>query len=254
MDFGLYAAKGRCQVELNRSNRSPSKIMSSFSFVLVPCHDSLRLQCDTATVLSDESTEDAIHRIVEDALGADTIRVSLLVRPTADRRPGLLAYSSSSRGKAPNLRATRLAMACGLFSLRFRGDVVLFRHFGTNLLVRDIEGAACHSPDLRRSVQQSTVPDWLAGASQQNYHDRAVLAKFASVMAAPGDENSNESDQTDEDEDDEENLCPSDETTSRKEFVAKVPLCIACRKPSQELCPGCEGAYFCGSSDCRRNG
>lgn len=100
------------------------------------------------------------------------------------------------RIKLANVRATRLAMACGLLSLRFFGNVLLVRGFGfrwEDLSLNDIRGATCISPDLRNCIQQEVsnngnnksvkpIPRWLADAAQNNYHDKAALAEVARAM------------------------------------------------------------------------
>jgi len=90
-----------------------------------------------------------------------------LLRPRSggdddDDVPGLYAYSNAvpheERGGVQNVRATRLAMACGLLSLRFYGPVLLVRSSGASrwadLSASEIRGAACVSPDLRPSIQR----------------------------------------------------------------------------------------------------
>jgi len=194
-----------------------------------------------------------------------------------------------------NVRATRLAMACGLHSLRFYGPVVLVRSFGCsynfmNLSINEVWGACCISPDLRHSILLDIaskmgflkdgntdnnnngggggvieVPEWLADAAQQNYHDEAELNKVIQAMNPPSecdvvdDNNEDEIDDVDSDDnvsggsDDEQNIrkvntkmrhsvvtlssssrsiTDTNNTSMTTEFVAKTPLCIHCRRSS----------------------
>lgn len=93
-------------------------------------------------------------------------------------------------------------------------------------------------------------PEWLANGASNNYHDFVALDRLARVMNCS--ENSI-------DEDD--GVCaPSGnvvvvasgvkgnkegETKPENEFLARIPLCLHCRKPASQLCQGCLGAYFC---------
>ena len=219
-----------------------------------------------------------------------------------DDVPGLYAYSDAvpheERGGMQNVRATRLAMACGLLSLRFYGPVLLVRSFGASrwvdLSISEIRGAACVSPDLRPSIQRrclvvastttgvvpgadgddsstrtgigaavavGAVPEWLADAARQNYHDGAELQKVISAMnpaaGAPGgggNQSDIDSDGCDDDETADDTMDPPEgaapplrAVVTTTEFVTKTPLCIHCRRASSELCESCEGVYFCSS-------
>lgn len=149
-----------------------------------------------------------------------------LVRPQGNVA-GLYAYynvpSNKYVGGLQNIRATRLSMACGLFSLRFWGDVLLVRSFGgqwENLTIGQIYGACVLSPDLRPGMQESlrmqqsqntttepiSTPEWLANAAQQNYHDGAALAKVVSAMQVHevDDDGDSESEDDDGDGDDDD--------------------------------------------------
>jgi hypothetical protein len=213
-----------------------------------------------------------------------------------------------------NVRATRLAMACGLHSTRFYGPVVLVRSFGCsynfmNLSINEIWGACCISPDLRHSILHDIastmgflkdgntdnnnngggrveggieVPEWLADAAQQNYHDEAELNKVIQAMNPPDcdvvDEDDEDCDDNGSGCDDGSNVWEQKNTTMKHssivilsshsrstthtnntiitaEFVAKTPLCIHCRRSSTattavQLCNVCEGVYFCSSNNC----
>ena len=144
-------------------------------------------------------------------------------------------------------------MACGHLSLRFRGDVLLFRHFQTSLSLSDIYGAACVSPDLRESVHRqigstTPIPPWIIRATQQNYHDFSALKEFAVAMRASNSgQNGSDVDDSDSDEDvtcSLEDIDKSDQGAPRQ-FVAKTPLCLECRRPCNVKCPDCQGCYFC---------
>ena len=84
-----------------------------------------------------------------------------------------------------------------------------------DLFVDEIYGAACISPDLRPDIQESLcsseticlIPEWLANAAQQNYHDTVTISRLASVMNPSmrhdeSDESTDEESTTDGDVDD----------------------------------------------------
>lgn len=233
-------------------------------------------------------TEGNFGKEIREILSLDDFLETPLLRPRANTA-GLYAYHNVPNDKngLQNVRATRLAMACGLLHLRFWGDVLVVRSFGGKWLdlgLEEINGACCVSPDLRTSVQEGmapeqgadfhSIPRWLANAAQNNYHDAAALALVIDVMKGrgPGAENSGESDADEEDshggvDDSDDGVCvePSktvDITTHRdngssggkhipNEFVTKDSLCLHCRRPCDVLCR-CDGAYFCpGERDCR---
>lgn len=202
---------------------------------------------------------------------------------------GVYAYFNSCSHEAsgddasqPNIRATCLAMACGLHSQRFHGDVLISRlgyapdeegvYKMSNLSITSLElQYACETPDLRLEIIEETLegahiheqslPLWLTDAAKSNFEDTAALSNLASVMLLQ------DRDQMDdrhknihvEDYDSEDDSSVSSEAkkkylalgevenypTPRKYFVAKVPLCLNCRCPSSNLCPLCEGVYFC---------
>jgi hypothetical protein len=167
--------------------------------------------------------------------GNPNIRQRLLVRTAADGTAGLYAYDvllhESSQEKdllaLNNVRATKLAMACGQFSCcKSWGNALLVRASIASRVDLDIyddgiHQACCISPDLRTSIQQQIqdhnngtgnnsinnehstvkrVPTWLGNALQQNYHDKAVLGKLAEVMTIAGGQVS--VDESDDDDDD----------------------------------------------------
>lgn len=197
-------------------------------------------------------------------------------------------YCSSTTGSEldrlelkPNVRATCLSMACGLHSQRFYGDVFISRlgyfsnESGYHLINSSLESKevqyACETPDLRIAVIQEVNPNaaidrifppqWLTEAAKANYEDAAVLAVLASVMKR--DKQGNESFGESGYESDNSSVIDSDESNHAtkavaakdapvaQSYVAKVPLCLQCRRPSRNLCPHCEGMQFCGSPrDC----
>jgi hypothetical protein len=227
--------------------------MVTFKYIRVPCQNAQDLE-ERCVVVGDH--DDAEGSEVAAFFGkATSIRLSLLIRPTADRGPGLYAYSACQG--TPNIRATRLAMACGLLSLRFQGDVLLFRHFGTSLSLSNVYGAACVSPDLRPCIQQelgsnTPIPRWLIQAAQQNYHDAAVLREFAQVMTETSPKKQNRAERItlgadcdcDEDGGNRDAIDDANDDTT-PQFIAKSPLCLECRRSSNVLCPDCQGCYFC---------
>ena len=114
---------------------------------------------------------------------------------------GAYAYSfsniSQTKPSYPNIRATRLAMACGLHSQRFTGDVYIGRLgyvanqlMNLDLCISDVQNACECSPDLRQGTLAAlndvngdvTSPEWLENAAQMNYHDGASLAALAIAM------------------------------------------------------------------------
>ena len=222
--------------------------MTSFTFLQIPCQSDRDLQeCYVAEGYEVEPEE----TVVAEFFGRETrVKLTLLIRPTEGRIPGLYAYSAVD--ESPNVRATRIAMACGHLSLRFRGDVLLFRHFHTPLSLSDIYGAACVSPDLRESIHRqldntTPIPHWIKQATQQNYHDVAALQEFALAMSATSsDQVSSNLVDSDADEDDTGSLgVDKSNQASPRQFVAKTPLCLECRQPCSVLCPDCQGCYFC---------
>jgi hypothetical protein len=221
----------------------------------------------------------------------DRVEVPLL-RPLRDS-PGLYAYfcSGAVATTMPNIRATRLAMACGLMSLRFGGNVVVARSNASgrprwfDVTTENIQAACGISPDTRPNIQNEiaivdcivpdngerlpTIPLWIKNAAEQNYHDAAAIARMVDVMKSEEKyEDDSESDQSDHDDesdnggdDDDDNDNDNDNDESNLETIpatnkcstvkeiltvtAKSPLCLHCRRPTNYLCEGCRGAYFC---------
>ena len=254
--------------------------------VLVPCDESKPLSTQKLSWDDGRTLQDNIQSLLGDTFYLETP----LFRPQNDRA-GLFAYynvpEQDQREGKQNVRTTRLAMSCGLLSLRFWGDVVLVRSFGgrwEDLEIKSIHGACCISPDLRMEIQTqvvgsqvlgvnnnevASIPDWLGDAARQNYHDGAALARLASVMNVS---NNFQNDDSEEDDDDDDDCQKSDSDVDEKEetvpaenivmqeeqsnvFVAKSSLCLHCRGLSSSLCPDCEGAYFCDTPrSCRQAG
>jgi hypothetical protein len=206
---------------------------------------------------------------------------------------GVYAYFHSSSLETgheklqPNERATCLAMACGLYSQRFYGDVLILRlgyapdeegsYKMSNLSISSLElQYACQTPDLRidsiketvegaHSIQEKSLPLWLTDAAKSNFEDSAALSNLASVMLLQDNEvqehrnckYADESiDVSDNDSDShsvasepknkyvtvgEVGNCP----VPKRCVVTQVPLCLSCRRPSNELCSMCKGVYFC---------
>ena len=188
----------------------------------------------TDTDTDDDDDDDDLAQI-DDRVEVPLLRPSVRndTKNSTTYAPGLYAYyrSSSSVGvsssehhqprPSPNIRATRLAMACGLFATRLSGPVVITRRQTCSFpLWRDVTteqlyGPCELSPDLRSQTLQTrmrtqlqlqqhysnnnqeerktmivefnnkntiTVPLWIQNAAQQNYHDAAVVARIAEVM------------------------------------------------------------------------
>ncbi|KAL7547809.1 hypothetical protein ACHAWF_011086, partial [Thalassiosira exigua] len=186
----------------------------------------------------------------------------------------------------PNVRATRLAMACGLRSARFFGDVWAGRvgHHrrlpgcgglslgNVDLFTSDVAFACRGSPDLRTAIADEMrgvrVPEWLGEAPRKTYEDGALLAALAAAMTRAEAREVEEDEEGDRDdgsspsssegdgswasspgkEDDEANAAPAQK-------IANATLCLHCRRPAAELCDGCGGAYFCEEPrKCKANG
>ena len=180
--------------------------------------DDLEMLTRTLQQEDSNSLPSAAATIVRD------VRQRLLVRSSANGTAGLYAFDVPLLGATAdateengeedaivstqyNIRATRLAMACGLFSCcQSWGNVLLVRasissrvHLGekdgdNGADEEGIYGACCISPDLRRPIQQQlhntndnqqyskAIAAWLGNAHQQNYHDTLVLSQLAKVM------------------------------------------------------------------------
>jgi hypothetical protein len=196
---------------------------------------------------------------------------TLLLRPL-EGVSGVYIHHEPSQTD-PNIRATRLAMSCGLLSMRLRGDVIISRTGGNSLAVDEIWSACCVSADLREEILSEMngkrefpkVPDWLADASKNNYHDGAVLSRLNEVMKCSRTVKKDHENDDDEDDDDSNSWsdlslnqitaslpqCLQDNTEC--EFVATVPLCLQCRRPASKLCE-CLATYFCEPPmTCRRD-
>jgi hypothetical protein len=229
--------------------------------VLVPYRDEDPLQ---SLDLEKETLDESVAHVLQ----TSEVRKTLLLRPS-DVAAGLYAHHGPGE---PNLRATRLSMACGLFAVRLHGNVILSRSTGVDLFVNDVEAACCLGPDLRTTVlaeqrlltglasQPPTdgtiqVPDWIRNATLQNYHDRPVLQRLAAAMKE--DKVSDRASSSSESESDDDSSASDPQSLSvpvekessselpQREFVTKIPLCLHCRRPASTLCSGCDGAYFC---------
>jgi hypothetical protein len=253
----------------------------------------------------------------------DVVCKTLLVRTTTDNDgrqcvPGMYAYhfnhhcaTMDTMNMKPNIRATRLAMAMGLYRVRFYGIVVLVRESSNrqyeesmpSLLVDDIALACNVSPDLRSCIakelqgggcdgtcsnddddnaclqQPAVVPDWIANAAMNSYHDEDALSQLAAVMKRNLVQGQDEDEAAEELEDhgarsstdvhakdkpvaidtnDKDDNSGGESSSSKsndddderpvalpREFVAKSPLCFHCRGPAVSLCQGCYAVYFC---------
>lgn len=231
--------------------------METFQVVLIPHDCTLPLQQLRVedTRLSSLEKSQAIADAVQVA-NADDYRTSLLRRPS-DTAGLAAAHSCQANKEHPNIRATRIAMACGCLSFRFYGNVVLWRRqsvgFSSDsafLTVQDIEIPCCHTADLRKQILKElglagrVVPEWLLDAARENYRDKHVLEKLAHAMKEQPDQHNAHT------EDEKSIGC---EVESSRLFVAKSPLCYHCRRPASLLCNGCAGVYFCGPS-CAKDG
>lgn len=244
--------------------------------VVIPMNEAKPLESYSISTDMDEPLEQFLPNLQEPDTIVEDVRQDLLLRTTSDGEPGLVAYNVAppqyQEIQCKNTRATRLAMACGKFSTKLFGNVLLVRtslSSRTNLTVNEVFGACNISVDLRYSMQKEMykaagadkepppVPEWLGNALQQNYHDQVVLNRLADVMRMrelnegdDGDDNEDDSDQGDGNSTSEVRLtsgskaAPSSASTPRQ-FITKQPLCLYCRRPADKLCGICNGAYFC---------
>lgn len=259
--------------------------MTKLSIVVIPADKTLSLTTSVLDISEGANVEDLLEQKASSLLGDSTKLAPLLLPGSDEHEAGLYIYSIVPPPLNKNVRATRLVMVCGNLGTRFYGDVMLFRSKGAgrgyqDLVVDDVFGAACISPDLRSEIQaalnmdgkKTKVPDWLANAAQQNYHDNATISRLASVLSGNCNDDSSKSDSDDDststehDEDSkankvspaeaavaDENLASSGE--QGKHFIARTSLCLHCRGPADSLCPDCDGAYFCEEPrHCRQNG
>ncbi|CAJ1967338.1 unnamed protein product [Cylindrotheca closterium] len=259
--------------------------------ILIPHDESKDIEAHSITVDNTGSIVASIKQLIHDR---DYLETPLL-RPR-NETAGLYAYfnnptdAGEEKSQLANVRATRLAMACGLLSLRFFGNVLLVRGFGfrwEDLSLNEIDGATVISPDLRDCIQKEVVSikhntnmsseriaKWLADAAQNNYHDKAALAKVARAMDTEyvdeDDDDDDDDDEIDSDEKGEKDINSDDggqkvadpstaanTGESTTEFIAKSPLCLHCRsKLAPILCADCDGAYFCCTEEknCRKTG
>ena len=233
---------------------------------------------DEATTHADETKHLQIQR-------------TLLLRPTQDR-PGLVAWhyyslpSNHSTNRPPNRRATGLAMTCGLFSCRFYGHVLV--EFQTapgyamptttvssqdakpvllEALQRVAAAGAVQSPDDRlwktlddkEDVTGRLVRSWLLQATKENYHDQETVQRWTQITSRPpaalSSSSSSASSTGSSGDDDDEPKEALQNDTAEHEFVTHEPLCLQCRRPTSNLCKGCQGAYFCEAPRaCRQQG
>jgi hypothetical protein len=190
------------------------------SVVLVPANDLKPLQSLDLPSLASEAL--AVHLHPDDVLN---VQSTLLIRPTIstdrhgcdggvdgaadatarDGQPGLYVHHEPNTARHAqrnhNVRATRLAMACGVFAARLTGDVIVSR--GTALHLEDVAPVLEQHKDLRPELhcilpaeqqQQQrnqpaaptarhwTPPQWLGDAARSTYHDKVVLTRLAHVM------------------------------------------------------------------------
>ena len=222
-----------------------------------------------------ETRGDAIPNYLESLAKADeVVETSVLIRHSV-KSAGLYAYSisstSSSTQNIPNVRATTLAMTCGLHSKRFVNDVYIGRlgHTSSGLANVDVSAKDLHlavyTPDLRESFVDEMIhngyipnlsitaaPDWLCAGAKANYHDDKSITALAVAMTRTdilqddGSSSTSESESTNEspskNDDNQVQVAPC-QNSQLINFEAT--LCIHCRRPASTLCNICYGAYFC---------
>ena len=221
-----------------------------------------------------EARGDAIPSYLESSAGVDgVIETSVLIRHSATSA-GLYAYSISDTSLnikiVPNIRATTLAMSCGLHSKRFVNDVYIGRlgHTSSGLTNVDVSVKdlylAVITPDLRESfikemvhnghivnLSYASAPDWLCAGAKANYHDNISMTALAVAMTRADIEYDDSSSFSENESTDESRRRSSEndgnqETPKQTEAIEfEATLCIHCRRPASTLCNVCSGAYFC---------
>ena len=241
--------------------------------VVVPCDETRPLICQEIPEDMDDPLEGLTTELNSD-LKVEDVRQTLLLRTSSSSSDaGLVAYnvavSEDQMLGIKNVRATRLALACGKFSLKLHGNVLLVRcSFSSraNLSTDEVFGACCISFDLRPDIQKEmfestsyieqydyqtppSIPDWLGNALRNNYHDQVVLDKLANVMMEGiVDENQSDSEGDNDSSSDSSSISvdkntgtefETNENLTKRQFVTKVPLCLHCRRPASNLCREC---------------
>mmetsp|Transcript_18327 Transcript_18327/g.50038 ORF Transcript_18327/g.50038 Transcript_18327/m.50038 type:complete len:633 (-) Transcript_18327:3002-4900(-) len=153
--------------------------------------------------------QDEISKLLGDVNYDEDCLQVLLIRPSG-QSSGLMAYYAqvveekekkhqAARLEADNInsRATGFGMTCGLLNSRFVGDVIILNlvAFGRRpdkktLLTLEEFDAACKTPDIRPTTLKelgvvdaaTNLPDVIADAVVNNYHDKATLRKFETNM------------------------------------------------------------------------
>lgn len=231
----------------------------------------VKIPADTTLEITEENIDehggDAIPSYLESSMNDDiVIDVSVLIRHS-DESTGVYGYTISSTifsADVPNLRATTLAMACGLHSKRFTNDVYIGRLGYTSSGLRNIDlsiidiQAAIHTPDLRKSFIKEmnlsdvlgnenyieAAPHWLCSGAQTNYHDNKSMTALAVAMARAEveDENSESCSNSDSEV---KNIPMEKCTTQNVAMRSDLTLCLYCRRSASTFCMNCKGAYFC---------
>jgi len=102
----------------------------SLSFVIIPSNEALPLESHTLKFAKDDNLDALLEQQATRRLG-ESIKLAPLLLPGVNETAGLYTYSMVSMDGgatlSENIRATRLAMACGNLATRSFGDVLLFR-------------------------------------------------------------------------------------------------------------------------------
>jgi len=239
--------------------------------VIVPADESKPLLEQEISEDMDDHLE-SLTRTLQQETGmiVEDVRQTLLLRSTCSGEAGLMAYHVTTTAvpagttmsclETKNVRATRLAMACGKFACKFYGTVLLVRSSLSarqNLRIDEVLRACCISLDLRPSVQQEMLPQstttkslfdeysnkipppvpiWLGNALKQNYHDQVAIDKLADVMKPRNmdDDDSESSSDDDDDDDDGEEVIPGPRKLPQTTSVRNLPkLTPTIRTPSE---------------------
>lgn len=235
----------------------------------------VKIPSDPSLPLSEENLDstkgDAIPSYLDSQTNDDVVVDTTVLIRHSHKSAGLYAYSISStsfsRQDVPNVRATTLAMACGLHYKRFMNDVYIGRlgHNAVSGLTNfDVLGKDIHTavltPDLRETfiaemsqnmsnggdICVEISPDWLCSGAMENYQDGKLMASLVAAMTR-SEEHCDDSDSSTLESESDSNLKNDDIQVGpcRKTLIANMTLCLHCRQPATTLCIECNEAYFC---------
>ena len=173
----------------NLENTNQESIESLHKYTLIPWDISVPLKTFELT----NNTFNELH---------SHSSTSVLVRRWGEQHITIIAYGENEPSTLePNIRATTLAMACGIYAKRLYGDVILQKKVGFQQLIVDCCHHdflyACMTPDLRIDIianiclkknktcptsSEIQVPDFILEALGHNYRDHAAFSQVAKAM------------------------------------------------------------------------